>query len=232
MRRGGALVLLATAALGLLALLAEAAGDQRDLAFTIGVVPSIPAATVKPGSTVCQSGISVPQPFTRVRLRAGSPGGPGPPLLLTVTEVGSNRVLGRGKLPGGYADSTEASARVGTVDAGKRIAVCVQNGGSRRVQIYGNAGQAAVLSQAVQDGKPLPNDLTLVFLRDDRRSMLAALSDAFDRASLFRPAWVGPWTFWLLSALALIGVPLLLARALADSSDAPAAPPAGPAPPE
>ena len=63
--------------------------------------------------------------------------------------------------------------------------------------------------------------MTVVFLTDERHSMLAQLPDVFERASVFRPGWVGPWVFWLLMALTLIGVPLLLARALADSSDAP-----------
>jgi hypothetical protein len=36
----------------------------------------------------------------------------------------------------------------------------------------------------------------------------------FERAALFRPGWVGAWTFWLLLAALVIGVPTLLGRAL------------------
>jgi hypothetical protein len=211
---------LVTAAVGLLALALEAAGDKRDLAFTIGVVPNSPAATLRPGDTVCQSGITVPERFTRIGLRAGSPGGPTQPLALSVRRIGSNRELAEGELAGGQPYGMEVTAPVGEVEPGERIAVCVRNAGSRRVEIYGNVGAAALPSQALQNGRTLPTDLTLIFLAE-RRSLLSQLPEVFDRASLFRPGWVGAWTFWVLSALALLGVPMLLARALADSSDAP-----------
>ena len=70
--------------------------------------------------------------------------------------------------------------------------------------------------------RDLFSDLSVVFLHDSRRSVLSQLPDVFDRASVFRPGWVGPWLFWLLSAAVLLGVPLLLARALAESEGAPA----------
>jgi hypothetical protein len=221
MRRAGVTALLVTAGLGLLALLGVAARDDRDLAFTIGVRPTIVAAKLAPSAMVCQTGITVPDPFTRVRLRAGSSAGPGQPLDLRVLEVGSNRELAHGRLPGGYPNPTEQSARVGHVAAGQRIAVCVRNAGRHRALLYGNTAAAALPSEAWLGARRLHTDVAVVFLTDDRRSLLAQLPDVFERASVFRPSWVGPWVFWLLTALALIGVPLLLARALADSSDAP-----------
>ena len=221
MRRAGVIALLLATGFGVLALFGVAARDDRDLAFTIGVRPTIPAATLAPGVSVCQTGITVPDPFTRVRVRAGSPVGPGQPLDLRVLEVGSNRELAHGHLPGGYPNPTEESARVGRVAAGQRIAVCVRNTGRQRALLYGNTAAAALPSEAWIKARRLDTDVALVFLTDERHSMLALLPDVFERASVFRPGWVGPWVFWLLMALTLIGVPLLLARALADSSDAP-----------
>jgi hypothetical protein len=221
MRRAGAIALLATALVGLLALLAEAAGDKRDLAFTIGVVPTTPAAKLRPGATVCQTNITVPTAFTRVQLRAGSPGGPGQPLGITVRGFPSNRARTHGSLAGGYPYTTEQSVPVGHVAAGQRISVCVTNRGSRRVEIWGNSGAASLPSSAYIGARLQGTDLTLVFLTDGRRSMLAQLPDVFERASVFRPGWVGAWVYWVLTALALVAVPVLLARALADASDAP-----------
>jgi hypothetical protein len=43
--------------------------------------------------------------------------------------------------------------------------------------------------------------------------MAALVPDAFERASRFRPAWVGPWTFWILLGLVAAGLPALLAMA-------------------
>jgi hypothetical protein len=43
--------------------------------------------------------------------------------------------------------------------------------------------------------------------------MAALVPDAFERASRFRPEWVGPWTFWTLLGLLVAGLPALLAAA-------------------
>ena len=221
MGRRGAIVLLVTAALGLLVIVGIAARDDRDLAFTIGVVPTIPAANLAPGSTVCQSGITTPGPFTRVELRTGSASGAGQPLEVDVREVYTDRRLGRGRMQSASGDPADRAAEVGKVPGGRRIAVCVRNAGEGRAQLYGNTAIASLPSRALVGDRELATDVAVVFLNDDSRSMLATLPDVFDRASVFRPGWVGAWVFWLLTGLVLIGVPLLLARALVDSTDVP-----------
>jgi hypothetical protein len=184
-------------------------------------VPSIPAVRLAPERMVCQGPIVVSEAFDRVGLKAGSPGAPGSPLTISVATLAGDPIA-RGRIPGGYAYPTEQSAEVGRVAAGQRVSVCVANDGDERVDVYGNAGVAALTSQALLNGRrPIDTDLTLVFLHDERRSMLSQLGDVFERASVFRPGWVGAWTFWVLSAAVLLGVPLLLARALAESEDAP-----------
>src|SRR4051812_49475694 len=100
MRRAGAAVLLVVAAIGLAALALTAATDKRDLAFTIGVVPSIPAAVLPPSAMVCQTPIAVSEQFDRVRLVAGSPGRAGSPLTIVVYTL-PGRELARGRVPGG-----------------------------------------------------------------------------------------------------------------------------------
>jgi hypothetical protein len=224
MRRAGAAVLLVLAGAGLVALALTAATDKRDLAFTLGVVPSSVAAHVRPGAQICQVSIAAPADFTRVRLRAGGGLAPGPPLALTVLDNQSHVVLGHGRVPGGYRDPTDQSAEVGRVAGEQRIAVCVRNLGARRVTIYGNTGAAAPTSRAYVDNRGVGVDLTLVFLRSRPRSMLATLPHAFERASVFRPGWVGPWLYWLLAAAVLLGIPVLLARALSASEERPEPP--------
>jgi hypothetical protein len=218
MRRDGVVTLLVVGVLGLAGLAATAASDDRELAFTIGVVPTIPAATLDPGDTVCQSPISVSESFTRVGLRTGAPRGLGQPLALSVRAADGDRVLAEGRIVGGFPDRADLTTAVGPVASGQRVAVCVRNSGSRPANVYGNAAAAAPPSEAKLDGRTLDTDLAIVFLKTDGRSMLAELPDVFDRASVFKPGWVGPWTFWALSALVLLGVPLLLARALSESA--------------
>jgi hypothetical protein len=229
MRRGGVVPLLVVSGLALAGLVATAAGDRRDLAFTIGVVPSIAAATLAPGDEVCQAPVSVSESFSRVGLTTGAPGGAGQPLAVSVRAADGGRVLGEGEIPGRFPDRADLTTAVGSVQSGQRVSVCVRNIGERRAIVYGNAGAAALPSAAEQDGRPLPTDLTLRFLEDSERSPLSELPELFDRASVFRPGWVGSWTFLLLAAAALIGVPLLLARALADTEAERAASEAAPA---
>jgi hypothetical protein len=56
--------------------------------------------------------------------------------------------------------------------------------------------------------------LSLRFLRGHPRPVLSQVPLIIDRAALFRPGPVGPWTFWLLALLVAVAVPLLLAHAL------------------
>jgi hypothetical protein len=223
MRRGGAAVLLVTAMVGLLALAIEAASDKRDLAFTIGVVPTIVAADLRPGATVCQAPIDVSDDFSRVRLRTGG-GGAGQPLVVSILAMPSGRQLAQGRVRSGSGDATDRAASVGTVDAEQKIGVCVRNAGTRPVSLYGNTLAGAPLSGAILGKRQLKTDLSVVFLHGDSRSMLAQLPRVFERASVFRPGFVGPWLFWVLGAAVLFGVPVLLARALADTDEATRAP--------
>jgi hypothetical protein len=220
MRSSGLAALVATVVCGLIALALVAERDDRALAFTTGVVPSIPAAELRSGETVCQSPISVPQGFDRVSVQAGAPGSLGQPLEVSVRSAEGRR-LGRGRVPGGYFGPSEQATTVGEIAAGQKISVCMRNAGARKVALYGNAGSAALPSAAVQKGRALDTDITLVFLDREPQSMLSLVPEVFERASLFRPGWVGPWLFWALSAAALLGVPLLLARALTHSQDEP-----------
>jgi hypothetical protein len=218
MRRGGVVTLLVVSVVGLAGLLGTAATDDRELAFTIGVVPTIPAATLEPGETVCQSPISVSESFSRVGLRTGAPRGLGQPLAVSVRAFDSGRVLGEGRIGGGFPDQADLTTAVGPIESGQRVEVCVRNRGDRAANVYGNAGAAAPPSEAKLSGRTLDTDVAVVFLKADERSMLSELPDVFDRASVFRPGWVGPWTFWALTVVALLGVPLLLARALSESA--------------
>ena len=220
MRRGGALVFLVIAAIGLVAFALQAAADKRDLAFTLGVVPSIVAADLRPGVTACQVPIDVPTDFSRIRLRAGSPGGPGQPLVVSVIGNPSGRLLTEGRLPGGYPYATDQAVSVGHVESGQKIGVCVRNAGTRRAVLYGNTLVASPLSGAIVGHRALKTDISVVFLKDGDESMLGQLGQVFERASVFRPGFVGAWLYWVLAAAVLVGVPLLLARALADSDDA------------
>jgi hypothetical protein len=218
MRRWGAFAGLAAA--GIVALLVAATVDKRDLAFTLGVQPAEVAAIAQPGQTVCQGPIDVPTSASAVAFKASTAGRPGPPILVTA-RTSAGQVIGQAKVPGGYPDATTLRAGVGGISEGRTLSLCFRNQGRTALGLYGNGPAAARTSIATLDGANVGTDLTLVFERRKSRSMLAALPDMFDRAALWHPGWVEPWTFWVLLALVLGGVPLLLWRALAEAERVP-----------
>jgi len=198
--------------LGVLSLLAAAALDDRERAFTVGLPAVRIAAELQPGDRACRTGIDVPAEFARVRLVTASFRRPGPALTVTAGAA-------RGTVAGGYPDNSTVEARVGPVAEGKRITVCVSNDGERRVALFGSPPDTPPYELGNSNLGPA---LGLEFLRDKPRSMAALMPDAFERASRFRPAWVGPWTFWILLGLVAAGLPALLAvayrSAVIDSS--------------
>jgi hypothetical protein len=194
--------LFAVAALGLIAVLVAGALDDRERAFAVGQPPVRIAAELSPGERACHRGIDVPASFSLVRLATASFRRTGPALTVTAGDA-------LGTVPAGYPDNSTVEARVAGISEGDRIDVCVRNDGDRRVALYGSPPDTP--PDDLGDPELVP-EIGITFVREPR-SMLALVPDTFERAALFRPAWVGAWTFWLLLGLVCVGVPLLLAAA-------------------
>ncbi|HEY6760995.1 MAG TPA: hypothetical protein VI318_15975 [Baekduia sp.] len=228
-----ALGLFGVVAAGLIALVIVQASQSTNLAFTVGAAPQAPIAALKAGQTVCQRQLNVPPHagFDQIALQVGTHHRPGPPLDVVVRNHDTGRILGRGTLRAGYPDiPTGGGDRVvatGAVAADQPIDVCVTNRGPRSVALYGSGALANRNSDAVLDGKETAYDVTMVF-QDARHSRGSELADMFQRASLFRPGFVGAWTYWILVALMVLAVPALLWRALGGVTDAPTDPEPGP----
>jgi hypothetical protein len=90
----------------------------------------------------------------------------------------------------------------------------VANRGRVNAALYGGPDLAARTSTASLEGQPAGTDISLLFLRSHPASSLSLLPAIFRRAALFRPSWIGAWTFWLLAAVVTLLVPLLLALAV------------------
>jgi hypothetical protein len=214
MRSPAVLAFLVVVVVGVGLTLAVAARDDRDVAFTLGVSPGLVAAEIAPGAESCQTPIDVAQPFGGVRFQVGTYRRPGPPLDIAVRRPGSARPIASGLLPGGYPDVSQPTVALDReVPTGARVAVCFRNRGDRRLALYGGPELAALGSNAELDGSDLRTDLTLVFTGESS-SVLAAVPDVFERASLFRPVWIGAWAYWLLAGLILLLVPAALVWSL------------------
>lgn len=212
-------LLLAIALAGLVGLALAAVVDRRDLAFTPGVPITRVAAVLEGGETACQRRVRVIEPFQAIELVPRWLGAPGPALALRVTSYRSRRERARVPVPGGYPDNRPLRVRTGPVRAGGRIDVCVTNRGPGRVGIEGGEAESAPTSPLFVDGRR--NEASALALRflGEPRSVASQVPVIFQRAALFRPGWVGPWTFWALALVVAVGVPALLARALATARD-------------
>jgi hypothetical protein len=230
-RRTATIALAVALLLGVGGVLVAAASKSTDQVVSVGVLPVYPVAPIVEGATTCQRPIGVTESFDHVRFNVGTFGRNGPPLSVRVVDERSGDELGRGRVqPGWVDDGTAQNVDVGTVDGGHRVAVCVRNEGPVRAYVYGNyyngrfgTGPLGVTPSntanfATVDGEAITGDLSLALLRSSPRSLLARVPAIFEHASAFAPAILGPWTFWLLAALILVGAPVSLWMALARAA--------------
>jgi hypothetical protein len=209
---------LVAAVAGLAVAFAVVAGDDHDTAFTLGVAPGLPAAELRPEAEACQTPVPVAEAFDGVRMQVGTYRRQGSPLAVSIRTADSGPEIAAGRVPGGYADVSQLEVELdSTVAPGQRVAVCVRNAGQRKMAIYGGPELANGGTTVEIGGRDQKTDMTLVFTRPPS-SLLSQTPEIFERASLFRPVWIGPWAYWLLAGLLLVAVPALLARSLRATS--------------
>lgn len=215
--RKAATALLVVAAGALLALVLMGASERRTLAFTLGAQPSLVAVTLQPGQEACQEPVLVEVAFDAIDLQLAGADTPGSRVLVSVRPIAGGAPLANAVLPTGSAPGARSVLPVDRVAAGQDVAICVRNAGRREVGVIGNVDPAVRLSTATLDGRPTGHDLDIVLRTTRERSTLALLPDMLARASVFRGGWSGPWLYWVLLVLVVVGVPALLLRALSAS---------------
>jgi hypothetical protein len=205
-------------------LLAAGASDQRSLAFSLDVAASAPVVTLAPGQQRCQGPIRVQAASDGLHLWTESAGPLSAPIRVTARRWPAGPVLTDGSLPVPSGVPAVRLVRMASLlPAGESVAICVRNRARQSVSFLGSA--AGLHSGAVV-GAPTPSAMAMTFQSTRPRSLLASLSTSFDRAALWHPAWVGPWTFWLLLSLLVSSFAVAgLAVIGAASADAAAADP-------
>ncbi|MEA2396525.1 MAG: hypothetical protein QOK25_81 [Thermoleophilaceae bacterium] len=201
-------------AAGIGALTWSVGAADRVVAYSPGVPPSHVAAVVPPGHEVCQTPLPLPAPTDAVSLQVGTNHRPGIPLRVIVRDL-HGRPLAEGGIGAGYQDGGIQTARFRTVPAGSTVSLCIRDVGRAPVYPYGS--DSASDSGTVQDGRRGTVDLAITFFRPRPRSALSLVPAAFRHASVFRFDWVGAWTYWVLAALLVLGVPVLCAFAIRDA---------------
>jgi hypothetical protein len=170
-------------------------------------------APVKAGEKMCVRDILVPAGTQRIRWGIDTQDKPRIPIEMQVRLHGGPVLTGhvvRSATPGFHKVDIPMDAPV-PGGAPYRVAdICLlPQGSGGQIFVWGRT-QLDITSKPIEVGKQrIPNRVALWFLplKHEKRSILAQLGTMFERASLFRPGFVGPWTFWVI----LFGfVPLLL----------------------
>jgi hypothetical protein len=196
-------------------------GDREGrFAGTNSVGQTDTVALVRRGQELCVRDLWLPRGAAAVTLGLGRASGPPAPVDLTLTAGG--RVL-RSRTVVTRPRTSEALFRVPEERQGGPARLCLRSRG-RVLAVAGTPTEpfqgtnytptgrdVGIPPNAAVDGRPLPGLVAVGFREAGRASSLDKLGDAARRASLFRPGWVGPWTYLAL----LIAVPLLWVVGLA-----------------
>jgi hypothetical protein len=194
---------LASLALAALLLSGLRAGPVR--AYAVGVPSVRQVAVARPHHQACEGLIHSQHAFQSVVLWGAYVGGT-PRVAIAVERSGVKTLISGGlveRSPTGGDGQFTAKLR-STVAGDQRVTVCVSDRGGELKLRGSTSGYSGV---SIAGSQPL-RAFAMVALEPEQHSLLGSLGLAFSRASLFRPSWVRPWTFWILLILLLGTLPL------------------------
>jgi hypothetical protein len=171
--------------------------QDRSLTGTNSVAPRYSIAQVGPGQRFCQGGLQVPGNTNAVTMRLQ---GPGPPALVTLRFDAAGRTqISRRQLRGvDFFDTDFPFSATGAGAVGK---VCIT--ASRPVNVAGQT-EGPSPANATLDGKPTTAKAMVLLRRLPARGLVSALPDGTRHAALFRPGFVGAWTYFVLGAIVVL----------------------------
>lgn len=168
--------------------------------LALGAPSESQIAILHPHGAVCEGPVTSPSPVRDVRIFGASTGGRAR-LTVDVQDADTHRVLASGNLEalpaeiGAAPTAIEHTAQLKrAVPGNRRLRICL----TEAVNTFSLEGSSAINPKVEMTGKTKGEEFSLVLL-GDKRSLLSSLSTAFTRASLWRPSWVGSWTFWALA---------------------------------
>lgn len=180
-------------------------------------------APVKAGERMCVRDIRVPAGTQRVRWGIDTQNVPRIPVDMTVRLHGGPTLTGslvRSADTGFHKVDIAMNAPVPGGAPFRLADLCLAPQGTQgQIFVWGRT-QLDLESKPIEVGKQrLPNRVALWFLplKHEQRSILSQLPKLFERASLFRPGFYGPWLFWV---VLFAGVPLLLYAAIRTMANA------------
>jgi hypothetical protein len=182
--------------------------------FALGAPNQNQVALLHPGSRVCEGPVTSSRPVNGIGIWGASALGPAA-IRVEVQDAATRRALQSAELRATTRGQQYSAYLPRPIAAGSPLRVCL----TESLNTFALLGSGAIDPKVVMTGPRRGQEFSLVLLNHGG-SMLSWLSTAFSRASLFRPSWVGSWTFWvlILGLLATFGLGVA-ATALAASAD-------------
>lgn len=207
---------LAPAGLVLLTLVALLiAGAQRGprRTFALGAPNGVAVARLRPGQRECEGPVTSDGAVGTVAVWGAASVRPAT-IVVEAEAAGDSRVLSRGAAMAstGLGEHTIQLAR--PLPGGRPVRICIADEAGTFVLW----GSGPVRPDVVMQGAVGGAEFSLVLLSADQ-SLLSSLPTAFSRAVLWRPSWVGSWTFWLLLVAVLGGFGLAVVAVVAADDD-------------
>ena len=184
---------------------------KQRLAGTGSVTPDSYVATLSRGHDLCLRRLVVPADSAAFRFWA-NPGSPRPATVEMTISRGGTVVYRRTevvRLMHAYSEVVfpmprqPRSTRANTLCLRARLGA-LRIAGTREVGVL-------VKPTVVVGGQPREMGIQYEFLRPGRATGLSLIGTVLHRASLFKPGWIGPWTFYV----CLVGFLALIAAAVA-----------------
>lgn len=188
--------------------------------FSIRTPDQETVAVLSPSRSLCEGPIISPSQIQAVSIWGGAVTGSAQ-VALEVKDAGTNRRLAHGYfLASGTGEYVTDLSR--TVPGGRPLRICLVDARNS----FSVRGSFAADREAIMSSKNHGQQFSLSLLKDSP-SLLASLRLAFSRAALWRPSWVGPWTFWglaiaLLATFGLGAIAVASAGSAEDDDDPPA----------
>lgn len=162
-----------------------------------------------PGQRACFPGVQVPEGTGQVELEVEGGGGERAAIAFAA-DVGG--VRSRDRVPPGFGRQ-KVRFDIPKTARDEAGTFCLRNAGGGKLFLGGEVNARPGQVSPVVDGRALPVRAAIWYRppAGDKASILFHLPTIFQRAALFRPGWVGAWTYWLLM---LVVVPALAYAAL------------------
>ena len=177
---------------------------------------------ISDGQQLCVRGLLIPKETGRVQLEVD--GAVARPALAGTVRVGGE--VRSTRLPAAPAGSgfTRVEFAAPPSQAGAEASpgsICISAHGAGQANFGGMGGLQGDDIPPTLDGDEVDARVAAWFLPPEgrERSMLAGLPEILSRASLFRPGFVGPWTYWVLLFVVLPCLMYAAVRLLATADD-------------